>query len=689
MAIDRLAEERTLILAPRGRDAETIAKVLSRDGVACTVCTDLRALMAALDAGAATALITEEALHDVYVAPLIDWLSQQPAWSDFPFVLLVSNPAGARKDVALGLLEGLSNVILLERPLNAETLRRATASALRARKRQYQARSMLQEQTQAEERLRLALKAGRLGTWEIDLTDWRLTGSDTCKANLGRDPALPITYADLLACVHPEDQQRYKKIVTDAIASVSDFDIEFRVVWPDGSIHWIQARGETRADACGRPLGIAGVSLDVTERVKSAEQLRESQNALQHLNDTLESRIHERTKELARLNDRLMREINERERTQMALAQAQKMEAIGQLTGGIAHDFNNLLHVIVGNVDLIDRVSTDERVKRFAATAKKATQRGTKLTGQLLAFARNQSLDLKAVDLAALMDGMKDLLRVSVGSHVKVEFALQADMPSAVADLNQIEMAILNLAINARDAMPDGGVLTVRSEVREAHDDILPHDRYAVISVTDTGSGIQPDIMAKVFDPFFTTKAVGQGTGLGLSQVYGVAQQSGGTARIVSEVGQGTTVEIWLPLEREAAAPACADRADDARTDNGDFRILVVEDDAEVRQFMVESLEMLGYRVAQAEDGMAGIEQIAQELPDLLIVDFLMPGMDGAKVVAQVTATTPELPIIVATGYADMRAIDEVIGNNTILRKPFQINDLAKSVRTALANRRQ
>ncbi|HEY5801939.1 MAG TPA: response regulator, partial [Burkholderiaceae bacterium] len=300
----------------------------------------------------------------------------------------------------------------------------------------------------------------------------------------------------------------------------------------------------------------------------------------------------------------------------------------------------------------------------------------------------NQNLDFKAVDLTRLIEEMKDLLASSVGSKVELAYAFDDEVPPARVDMNQIEMAVLNLAINARDAMPLGGKLTIGVALREATDAVLPPGRYAVVSVADTGTGIRPDLLDKVFDPFFTTKGVGQGTGLGLSQVYGIAQQSGGIAHIDSKLGVGTTVEMWLPLASAAefaepdAAPAPASYAVE------DIRVLVVEDDDEVRQFMVESLEYLGYTVAQAESGPAGLAKLAESRHDLLIVDFLMPGMTGAEVVSRAVANDPSMPVIMATGYADMRAIDAINGVNMVLRKPFQINDLARSVTAALSARR-
>jgi PAS domain S-box-containing protein len=683
--LNTLIEERILVLAPRGRDAPVIQQVLSGGGFSCLVCGAHQQLTQELAIGAGAALIAEEALLDSDLAPLASWLSGQASWSDFPFILLVSRQPLQRAAAARALLESLSNVILLERPLNAETLRRATASALRARKRQYQARSDLQVRIQAEERLRMALQAGRLGAWELDLSNWILRASETTKANFGRAPSAPFTYEELIASVHPDDWERRSTLILAAITDVSDFDIEYRTIWPDGSLHWIHVQGKTNADANGQPVLMAGVTQDVTDRRESERRLRESQDALRQLNETLESRIEERTAELAQANDRLMREITERERTQMALVQSQKMEAVGRLTGGIAHDFNNLLNVILGNVELIDLYSTDERVRRLAGVARKSTQRGAKLTGQLLAFARNQRLDLKPVDLVHVMESVKDLLSASLGSNIDIRFEVEPDMPRVRADANQIELAILNLAINARDAMPDGGAIVIRSALQHAPDELLPEGRYGVIAVSDTGHGINAEIITKVFEPFFTTKPLGKGTGLGLSQVYGIAQQSGGTARIESVPGRGTTVEIWLPCaDEDCAAEPSITGASDKGLNNRAARILVVEDDPGVRQFIVECLEMLGYKVIQAEHGQAAFEQLHAERPDLMIADFLMPGMNGAELVAKAIEKFPDLKVIIATGYADMNAVEKVIGRNFILRKPFQIYDLAHSVRIAL-----
>jgi len=600
-------------------------------------------------------------------------------------VVLVSQRAAQAGTAARSVLKSLGNVVLLERPVNAETLRSAVASALRARRRQYQARSDLQKRIGSEERLYIALQAGRLGTWELILANRAFYASRTCKENFGREENSGFDYADLVAAIHPQDRERQLRAVRNAVDTLSDFNVEYRIFWPDGSLHWMHVQGKVSCDAHGQATKLVGVSQDVTERRESEWRLRESQEALLHLNATLESRIEERTAELAQANDRLMREMTERERAQMALVQTQKMEALGHLTSGISHDFNNLLSVIQGNAELVHLVSTDERLQQMATTIRKAAEQGAKLTGQLLAFSRGQRLDLKAIDLNMALEGVKDLLAASLGSGIRIQFELEPGIPHVKADLNQIELAVLNLAINAKDAMRDGGTVIIRTSVHPAPADLASGRDYAVISLIDTGEGINPEIIAKVFDPFFTTKPLGKGTGLGLSQVYGIAQQSGGTVKIKSEVGVGTTVEIWLPFAECGEAAGSPPRGDiGVGSESKRARILVVEDDPQVRQFIVECLEILGYQVVQADHAQAGLDKLESARPDLLITDFLMPGMTGAELIGQARKKIPGLPAIIATGYADMRAIDEVIDTDMILRKPFQLNDLAYKVQHAL-----
>jgi signal transduction histidine kinase/ActR/RegA family two-component response regulator len=409
---------------------------------------------------------------------------------------------------------------------------------------------------------------------------------------------------------------------------------------------------------------------------------------LKHLNATLEGRIAQRTQELSDANNQLMQEIAERERAQAALAQAQKMEAIGQLTGGIAHDFNNLLTVIGGNLEMVQRRVTDDRTAVMTQSALHAADRAGKLTRQLLAFSRSQRLTLRPVDLNALIAETLDLVARTIGPQYAIEVHAAPEPIWAMADANQVELAILNLAINARDAMPGGGALRISSAIEAASDPSLSPGDYAVVRVADTGAGIPPDVLPRVIEPFFTTKAIGKGTGLGLSQVYGIARQSDGTVRIESTVGEGTTVEIWLPVAPEALRTARPQVEAPAERDGDLRRVLVIEDDAGVRDFVVECLQTLGYRVEAAVNGEEGLERLRAASWELAIVDFAMPGMNGAEVVAEARKFAPDLPIILATGHADMQAVDRVMKPEQVLLKPFQIRELEAAIQTALAGRR-
>jgi CheY-like chemotaxis protein len=288
---------------------------------------------------------------------------------------------------------------------------------------------------------------------------------------------------------------------------------------------------------------------------------------------------------------------------------------------------------------------------------------------------------LKAIDVISMLHGMRDMLTLSLGTGI--HFGTRFDVKEAWtdADANQLELAVLNLAINARDAMPDGGLLTIRVSQRAAPDEAVPSGHYVVIGVSDTGTGIAPELLTRVFDPFFTTKPVGKGTGLGLSQVYGIARQAGGTARIQSEPGEGTTVELWLPLrERVVAEAKVAEPGEEIS--GAHERILVIEDDVDVRTFLVDCLKMLGYAVTEASHGRAGLERLQADNPDLLMVDFAMPGMNGLEVIAEAKRSRPQLPVILATGYADVDVSKDQ--GYAVLRKPFQIGDLARTVKAAL-----
>jgi PAS domain S-box-containing protein len=362
-----------------------------------------------------------------------------------------------------------------------------------------------------------------------------------------------------------------------------------------------------------------------------------------------------------------------------SLRQSQKMEAVGQLTGGIAHDFNNLLNAVMGAFDLIRRKPDNlERVKKYAQAGLETAERGAKLTGQLLAFSRAQRIEMKPVRVSDLLANMRDLLASTLGPMVQLRFDLAQDDPAVLSDSTQLEMAVLNMAINARDAMAQGGELSIGSRrYRTDGDDELQAGEYIELSVSDTGTGMDPEVAARALDPFFTTKGVGKGTGLGLSQVYGIARQSGGTVRIESKLGVGTTIRVYLPVTGEQPVKAELSEASAIQDGQPSATILVVDDDPDVRQLLAASLDALGYQVREASDGNAGLLALEESRPDLLVLDFAMPGMNGAEVAASARQLYPNLPIVFASGYSDTATIEAAVGPDAImLRKPFRLDEL-------------
>lgn len=384
------------------------------------------------------------------------------------------------------------------------------------------------------------------------------------------------------------------------------------------------------------------------------------------------------------------------EQAQEQLRQAQKMEAVGQLTGGIAHDFNNMLAVVSGSLELLDRRATPDeaRTKRLITAALDAARRAATLTQRLLAFSRQQPLKPQVLDANKLVSNMSDLFRHSLGAHIQLETVLAGGLWRIHADQNQLESVLLNLAVNARDAMPDSGKLTI--ETQNAHLDqryaskepgIAP-GQYVLIAVTDSGSGMPPQVLAKAFDPFFTTKDVGKGTGLGLSQVYGFVKQSGGHIKIYSEVGHGTTIKIYLPRYTGVAnEEADSDLSGAIPMADHKELILVVDDETLVRQLSVEALTELGYRILEAGDARSALT-ILHERPDidLLFTDIVMPEMNGRELVDKIREHRPDLPVIYTTGYTRNAVVHNGVldAGVELINKPFTIEELASRVRDVL-----
>jgi signal transduction histidine kinase len=403
--------------------------------------------------------------------------------------------------------------------------------------------------------------------------------------------------------------------------------------------------------------------------------------------------------ELSETNAQLETQIVERERAEEALRQAQKMEAIGQLTGGVAHDFNNILQVVLGNLGnaerLLQRGTPDqERLTRNVKAAIRASERAAVLTGQLLAFSRRQPLAPRPVDINKLIAGMSDLFHRTLGEPVEVETILAAGLWSTLADANQLESAILNLAVNARDAMPEGGKLTIETanafldETYVSREEDIRPGQFVMVAVSDTGTGMPPDVIAKAFDPFFTTKDIGQGTGLGLSQVYGFIKQSGGHAKIYSEVGEGTTIKLYLPRLIDAGAADEEPSFQRARLRGGAEAILVVEDEGDVRGFVVDMLRELGYDVIEAADGPAALAALARRSEiRLLFTDIGLPGtLNGRQLADQAVQLRPGLKVLYTTGYARNAIVHQgrLDPGVELISKPFTHAALATRIRAVL-----
>jgi len=392
--------------------------------------------------------------------------------------------------------------------------------------------------------------------------------------------------------------------------------------------------------------------------------------------------------ELNEANLRLQAEMAEHRATEAALRQAQKLEAMGQLTGGIAHDFNNLLTVVIGNLVLASsRVSEDSNILPLLRSASRAAERGAALIQRLLAFARKQRLDPRSVDLRALVVGIEELLQRTVGPAIRLEITADADLAPAHVDANQVELAILNLAINARDAMPTGGTLHISLHNRRADGDspceLAPGD-YLLISIGDTGTGMDEATLAQAFDPFFTTKEVGAGSGLGLPMVQGFATQSGGVVQIRSMPGEGTTVELWLPQAVGPPPEAIGPNRSGSDIPKGTANILLCDDDHDVRRFVSELLKSNGYRVHEAGSPEAAFRILDDGAAvDLLVVDYAMPGINGLEIIRQAWHRRPGLKALLITGYAG--AVPDAVAGVPLLRKPFGPTELSQTVTQILA----
>ena len=839
--MNRTISEGAVILAPHGRDAVIAQQMLREAKIEAEVEPDLAAFTAALRGGAGFAIVTEESLRGADLRELASFIADQEEWSDFPFIVLTARGGGLERNPgASRLLELLGNVTFLERPFHPTTLVSIARSARRARLRQYEARGRIEAIREGQQRMQVALGAGRLGSWSAVLETNELTVSPDGMAHYGRGPQDTLTYEELIAAIHPEDRERMRTAVRDAIEKDGDYDIEYRCIWPDGSTHWIQVNGRLEHNNQGRPVRMVGVTQDVTARrqrenrraallalgdglrqltdpddmsflaaeilgttigVSRAgygiidpvaetitikrdwnrpgttslagvlqfrdygsyiEDLKRGETvaiadaradprtrstaaaleaiharavlnmplidhnnfvALLYLNhrdvhewtaeelafvrdvaDRTQAAIERRLAEAAlaglagSLEQQVVERTRESEAAQEQLRQAQKMEAVGQLTGGLAHDFNNLLTGVSGGLELIGRRLEQGRVEeigRYLTMAQSGITRAAALTHRLLAFSRRQTLDPKPSDINRLIANLAELLQRSVGPEINLQIDSGAALWTTLLDPNQFENALLNLCINARDAMPRGGDITIETANRTIDSeaarefDLEPGD-YVEVSVCDAGIGMPQDVIERAFDPFYTTKPLGEGTGLGLSMIYGFARQSGGQVKIRSQVGQGTTVLLHFPRVR-GDAESDTERTQspgDAQARKGET-VLVVDDEAIIRALIADVLEDLGYTTLEAGDGPSGLAMLeAASHVDLLITDVGLPnGMNGRQLADAARGLRPDLKVLFITGYAE----SSVIGDHQLepgmhlLTKPFEVDVLASRVRELTA----
>jgi PAS domain S-box-containing protein len=547
-----------------------------------------------------------------------------------------------------------------------------------------EARNIAQEQArdaalrETEERYRLAARATNDAIWDWDLRQDQVLWNEALYEVFGYRPEeVSSSGSWWIEHIHPDDRERIDRAIHAVIdGDTSNWSGEYRFERVDGSYVSIFDRGTVIRDGNGQAVRMIGAMLDQTERLRAEMALRE-------LNERLEQRVSE--------------EISRRNEAEEALRQSQKMETLGQLTGGVAHDFNNLLQIVTGNLEILQRnLPADQaRLRRSAENAMRGAERAAVLTQRLLAFARRQPLEPRPLSVNKLVGGMSELLHRTLGEPVELETVLAPNIWAVEADPNQLENAIINLAVNARDAMPDGGKLTIETSNTHLDDayaaqntGVLP-GQYVVICISDTGTGMDEETLQRVFEPFFTTKDVGRGTGLGLSMVYGFVKQSGGHVKIYSEPGQGTTVKIYLP-RLIASVNEEADEAEPLVPEGSlEETVLVCEDDDDVRAYSAEVLRELGYRVLEAHDGPSALRLLERQegRVDLLFTDVVLPsGMMGNHLAEQARAIRPGLKVLFTTGYARNAIVHHgrLDPGVELITKPFTYADLAARIRDLL-----
>nr|WP_291687538.1 ATP-binding protein [Bradyrhizobium sp.] len=602
-------------------------------------------------------------------------------------VLMLSARAGEEAKVEA--LDAAADDYLAKPFAARELLARVNSNIQMARVRRDAARAVMQSEQRyvmSQERLTLALSTGRVAIYDWDVESDRLSIQGPLGEVFGvtlEDVANGLPLSSIVDGIHPDDREVVMALIARTVETEEPFEAEYRVRG-GANPRAVLSRGHVYTGSSGQKM-FSGALIDITEE-KAAEQAlqreleyrRLAEAKLQAINSTLEQRVET--------------EVAERIKAEEALRQAQKMEAIGQLTGGVAHDFNNLLTVIMGGLDIIRRSKPEDhaRIKRATDMALQGTQRAASLTGRLLAFSRRQPLEPKPLELTALVREMTELLHRTLGERIELEAVMASRLWPVEVDLNQLESAILNLAVNARDAMPDGGKLTIEAantaldESYSARDTEVIPGQYVMLSVSDSGSGMSKETLDHAFEPFYTTKEVGRGTGLGLSMVYGFVKQSGGHVTLYSEQGQGTTVKLYFPRYKGKLSAVEIEERPSTPTASHEEVVLVVEDNDDVRSYSVTILRELGYKVLEAADAEKALQILeGTDRVDLLFTDVVLPGKNGRVLADSAKRLRPALRVLFTTGYSRNAIVHQgrLDADVHLISKPFTFDQLAARVR--------
>ncbi|WP_116811393.1 ATP-binding protein [Steroidobacter cummioxidans] len=651
-----------LLLADDNADMRQYVSRLLSKHLHVEAVADGAAALAAIRGNRPDLVLTDVMMPELDGFGLLKAIREDPELRDLP-VIMLSARAGEEARIE-GLHAGADDYLI--KPFSARELTARVHANLKLANVRRESTAALAE---SEQRFRNMAENSPLMMWITDAEGQATYLNKVWHDFTGQTEAEALGLGWTNA-VHPDDRATATRQFLDASAEHKDFRMEYRLRRHDGEYRWAIDAASPRFNGEGEFLGYIGSVIDITER-KQAEE------ALLNLNETLKQRVES--------------EIEARGDAEKALRQAQKMESLGQLTGGIAHDFNNMLNVVIGNIDMLSRrlARGDTNVQRFASFALDGATRAAQLTERLLAFARQQPLRPEPINANKLVAGMSDLLHRTLGETIRTETVLAGGLWKIHTDANQLESAILNLAVNARDAMPGGGKLTV--ETANAHlDDTyaaqhagVPQGQYVMIAVTDTGCGMSADVIQKAFDPFFTTKSVGKGTGLGLSQVHGFVHQSGGYVKIYSEISQGTTVKIYLPRFYGASEDVQPNARFTPGMSGAGMTILVVEDEESVRHVSVEALTELGYNVLEANGAAMALRLLDQHPEiDIMFTDVVMPEVNGRMLADEARQRRPDLKVLFTTGYTRNAIVHNGVLDPGVhlIGKPFNLEQLARKL---------